>query len=169
MVLFGSILSNREERKGKLLVRQRSSRLRCARCKFPWCLMRDVVRLYFLVRLRNSMFLSYSPNTAVSLMSMARTTPITPLTHILHMTSNASGAPCSAWSEKTSTNGHMWCWSQTHTTSSDPSHPRDRYLGPHLYLSFLVDLFEIYIFFTWYSLVEHMFCLELGKVCKTNT
>ena len=37
-----------------------------------------------------------------------------------------------------------------------------------VYVTFSVDLFEIYIFITWYSLFEHMFCLELGKVCKTN-
>ena len=41
--------------------------------------------------------------------------------------------------------------------------------GHIVYVTFLVDLFEIYIFITWYSLFEHMFCLELGKVCKTNT
>ena len=45
--------------------------------------------------------------------------------NILHMTRTASGAPRLACSEKTGTNGHMSCCSQTHTTSSDPSHPQD--------------------------------------------
>ena len=55
-------------------------------------------------------------------MSMARTAPIHLSHNILHMTRTASGAPRSACSEKTDTNGHMSCWSQTHTTSSDPVH-----------------------------------------------
>ena len=94
------------------------------------------------------------------------------LLHLSHniMTRNASGAPRSACSEKTGTNGHISCWSQTYTTSSDPSHPQDRYFWTtSFHVTFFVDLFEINIFITWYSLFEHMFCLELGKVCKTNT
>ena len=65
------------------------------------------------------------------------------------MTKYAGGAPRSTCSEKTGTNGHMSCWSQTHTTSSDPSHPQDKYLWTTSFiLMFLVYLFEIHIFIT---------------------
>ena len=84
------------------------------------------MRLCLLTRLRNPVFLSYSPNRAVSNMGMVRTNPITPRTkYISHTTKYAGGAPRSTCSEKTGTNGHMSCCSQTHTTSSDPSHPQD--------------------------------------------
>ena len=76
MVLFCSILSNREERS---LLEKDISKTKILLI----ALMRDVVSLYLLVRLRNSVFLSYSPNRAVSFMSMARTVPITPLTQYI--------------------------------------------------------------------------------------
>ena len=75
MVLFCSILSNREERS---LLEKDISKTKILLI----ALMRDVVSLYLLVRLRNSVFLSYSPNIAVSFMSMARTA-LTPLTQYI--------------------------------------------------------------------------------------
>ena len=65
-------------------------------------------------------------NRAVSFMSMARTA-LAPLTQYIAYDEDRK------WStslslfriEKTGTNGHMSCCSQTHTTSSDPSHPQD--------------------------------------------
>ena len=127
-----------------------------------WCLMRDIMRLYLLVRLWKPVFLLYSPNRAVS--NMVRTNPITPPTkYVSHMTRYANGAPRSTCSEKNGTNDHMSCWSQTHTTSSETSHPQDRYLWTTFFSRF------IWNFITWHSLFEHMFCLELGKICKSNT
>ena len=119
MVLFCSILSNREERS---LLEKDISKTKILLI----ALMRDVVSLYLLVGLRNSVFLSYSPNRAVSFMSMARTA-LAPLTQYIAYDEDRK------WStslslfriEKTGTNGHMSCCSQTHTTSSDPSHPQD--------------------------------------------
>ena len=86
--------------------------------------MRDVVSLYLLVGLRNSVFLSYSPNRAVSFMSMARTA-LAPLIQYIAYDEDRKWSTSLACSEKTGTNGHMSCCSQTHTTSSDPSHPQD--------------------------------------------
>ena len=83
--------------------------------------MWDFVRFYLLVRRRNSVFLIYSPRIEQSLLWVWQGLLLLHRSHnILHMTRNASGAPRSACSEKTGTNGHMSCWSQTQTTSSDP-------------------------------------------------
>ena len=138
MVLFCSILSNRQER----------SLLEKAWRKFPMVpngRFREILPpcspsklCFFHTRLIEQSLLRVWQGLLLLHLSL----------NILHMTRNASGAPRSACSEKSGTNDHMSCWSQTYTTSSDPSHSRDRYLGPHLYLRFLVDLFEIYIFIT---------------------